>query len=383
MNDSNGHIPLASAKIDNLFVPLDGTEWHEQGIAISLLFADWFDAKLNLFFSLADLPPLVNRGLWRQRAQLSAANVNQRNIVEHADDDPLLQNGALYEYGKMVAHSYLEGIRNRLEHLDVTTTTDVAAGSPAHILTFRAQTSDNSLIIMQARPQVGIQRFIARKMSENLLTTATVPVLMHSGDKHDSNDYGEYAPRVVILPMRDEPAMAAALPYVLSIAQKANANVKIVFGEDNGVETPDQQESLLESITAQVERLHIHLDVERTDMPLDEAVAHVEGRSVGAWVIMGSRMKRGVLRRVMSSQIDNVRRLVECPVIAVPVHEILPKRESAIDRWLIDWSADRAAIESDQRRWNRRTLQRSVTGALTRIRRSDDGKESSEDDGSN
>lgn len=382
MNDNNGHIPLASAEIDNLFVPLDGTEWHEQGIAISLLFADWFGAKLNLFFSLADLPPLVNRGLWRQRAQLSAANVSHRNLVEHADDDPLLQNGALYEYGKMVAHSYLDGIRNRLEHLDVTTAKEVAAGSPAHILTFRAQTSDNSIIIMQARPQVGIQRFIARKMPENLLTTATVPVLMHSGDKHDSTDYGEYAPRVVILPMRDEPAMAAALPYVLSLAQKANADIKIVFGIDNGAATTDQQESQLESIAAQVEQLHIHLDVERTDMPLDEAVAHVEGRSVGAWVIMGSRMKRGVLRRAMSSQIDNVRRLVECPLIAVPVREILPKRESAIDRWLIDWNADRAAMESDQRWWNRRSMQRSVTGALTRIRRSDIRKDSSEDNGS-
>ena len=381
MNDDNGHIPLASADIDNLFVPLDGTEWHEQGIAISLLFADWFDAKLNLFFSLADLPPLVNRGVWRQRAQLSAANVNQRHAVEHADDDPLLQNGALYEYGKMVAHSYLDGIRDRLEHLDVSTTTDVAAGSPAHILTYRAQASENSLIIMQARPQVGIQRFIARKMSENLLTTATVPVLMHSGDKHDSEDYADYSPRVVILPMRDEPAMAAALPYVLSIAQKSNADVKIVFGTDPSVDATDLQENLLESVSAQIQHLHVHLEIERTDMPLDEAVAHVESRTVGAWVIMGSRMKRGVTRRVMSSQIDNVRRLVECPVIAVPVQEILPKRESAIDRWLIDWNADRAAIEHEPNLWNRRAMQRSVAGALTRIKRTDDNKDSSGDNG--
>lgn len=382
MDDGNGHISLASAKIDNLFVPLDGTEWHEQGIAISLLFADWFNANLNLFFSLADLPPLVNRGVWRQRAQLSAANVDQRNTVEHSDDDPLLQNGALYEYGKMMAHTYLDEIRARLEHLDVNITKDVAAGSPAHILTYRAQTSDNSLIVMQAQPQVGIQRFIARKMSENLLTTSTVPVLMHSGDQHDSDDYGDYSPRVVIVPMRDEPAMAAALPYVLSIAQKANADVKIVFGVENGVDASAQQEALLGSIAAQVDHIHVHLEVERTNLPLDEAVARAEGDAVGAWVIMGSRMKRGVTRRVMSSQIDNVRRLVDCPVVAVPVHEILPKRESAIDRWLIDWSADRAAIENDQRWWNRRTMQRSVAGALTRIRRSDDGRDSSGENGS-
>ena len=382
MNEDRGHIPQTSAKIDNVFVPLDGTEWHEQAIAISLLFADWFDASLNLFFSLADLPPLVNRGVWRQRAQLSAANVDpsREGAMEQSDDDPLLQNGALYEYGKMMAHAYLDGILARLGHLDVNTTKDVAAGSPAHILTYKAQTSENSLIVMQARPQVGIQRFVSRKMSENLLTTATVPILMNSGDRQDSNDYGDYSPRALIVPMRDESAMSAAMPYVRSIAGRANADITLVFGTDNGFNLNGRLQHVMDSIHSHVDTMHLNVDVERTELPLDDAIAQVQGKTPDSWVIMGSRMRRGVTKRVMASQVDNVRRKVECPLIAIPVHDILPKRESDIDRWLLDWKAERTAIETDER-WNRRTMQRSITGALTKIKRSDNGQASSRDNG--
>ena len=358
-------------------MPLDGTEWHEQAVALSLLFSDWFNAKLNLFFSLADLPPLVNRGEWRQRAQLSASNVNTTRAPEHSDDDPLLQNGALYEYGKMMAHSYLDEIRTRLEHLNVNITIDVAAGSPAHILSYKAQTSDNSLIVMQARPQVGWQRFVARKMSEDLLVTATVPVLMHSGDYHGHRDYRGYAPEVVLLPMRDKSAVAAALPFALSIAQKTNARIRIVDGSEKDEMPASERVKLLESINSKVEELHIPIDVVKSQLQIDDAIVKASEGVPNPWVILGSRMKRGVTKRVLASYIDNIRRAVECPIIGIPVHEILPKRESSLDRWLMEWRADRAAIENDQRWWSRRSMQRSVTGALTRIRRPDSDQDAS------
>ena len=377
LNSDNGHIALSSALIDNLFVPLDGTEWHEQAVALSLLFSDWFNAKLNLFFSLADLPPLVNRGEWRQRAQLSASNVNTTRAPEHSDDDPLLQNGALYEYGKMMAHSYLDEIRTRLEHLNVNITIDVAAGSPAHILSYKAQTSDNSLIVMQARPQVGWQRFVARKMSEDLLVTATVPVLMHSGDYHGHRDYRGYAPEVVLLPMRDKSAVAAALPFALSIAQKTNARIRIVDGSEKDEMPASERVKLLESINSKVEEMHIPIDVVKSQLQIDDAIVKASEGVPNPWVILGSRMKRGVTKRVLASYIDNIRRAVECPIIGIPVHEILPKRESSLDRWLMEWRADRAAIENDQRWWSRRSMQRSVTGALTRIRRPDSDQDAS------
>ena len=380
MEHGNGHIPLASAKIDNLFVPLDGTEWHEQAIAFSLLFSDWFDAKLNLFFSLADLPPLINRGVWRQRAQLSATNASPTTPPEVSDDDPLLQNGALYEYGKMMAHSYLDEIRERLGHLDISITTDVAAGSPAHILTYKAQTSENSLIVMQARPQAGWMRFIAQKMSESLLTATTVPVLMHSGDRHDSKDYAEFGPDVVLLPVRGEVAASTAMPFALATAQKANAPVRIISATLHNGASNGSERTLRDRLAGQFEDVNVPVEVTESDLPLDDAVASAEVDYRNPWVVMGSRMKRGVTRRVMSSQIDNVRRRVHCPILAVPVPEVLPKRESAIERWLIEWRADRAAIENDQRWWVRRSMQRSVTGALTRIRRSNNGQAPPKDD---
>lgn len=380
MSNDNGQPALASAAIENLFVPLDGTESHEQAIGLGLLFNDWFGARLHLFFSLADLPPLINMGVWRQRAQISAAYAEPTPTPQVDGNDPLLHNGALYEYGKMMAHSYLDEIRHHLEHLDIEITTDVAAGSPAHILTYKAQSVGNAIVVMQAQPQSGWRRFIARNTSENLLTTTTVPVLMHSGDFNVNDPYQDYAPSEIILPLRRAPAMHAALPYVVAIAEKTNASVKIVVANDSGPVDHDERQALVDQTAAQLEQTHVEVKAEQLDLSLESAVARVYAYSDNPWVVIGSRMRRGLAKHLMASRVDNVRRIIDCPLLAVPVAQILKKRQAAVDRWLVEWRADPGSMDSDdQRWWNRRSMQRSVTDALTRIRGSRNGEHKDDD----
>ena len=158
-------------KIRSLFVPLDGTEWHERAISYGLLISEWFGSTLDLFFSLADVPPLTRHGEWQQRAHLSLqTGEDGRNL-----GDSFINNGAIHEFGKILAIDYLSEITRRLNHLDVDIATDLSAGSPAHILSYKAQQVEESMIVMYARPQHRLRRYIRKKMAEELLRVATVP----------------------------------------------------------------------------------------------------------------------------------------------------------------------------------------------------------------
>ena len=124
-----------SVEIGSLFVPLDGTEWHERAISYGLLISKWFGSTLDLFFSLADVPPLTRHGEWRQRAHLSLDTAEQtRNR-----DASIINNGAIHEFGKILANDYLNEVTRRLEHHGVDITTDLSPG--VQLTSFRTRPS--------------------------------------------------------------------------------------------------------------------------------------------------------------------------------------------------------------------------------------------------
>jgi len=157
--------PLDPVEIESLFVPLDGSEWHERAISYAVLMSKWFGSTIDLFFSLADVPPLTRHGEWRQRAHLSLetpAETPNRS-------ESIVNNGAIHEFGKILASDYLNEITSRMKHLGIDVETDLSAGSPAHILSHKAQQHDNSIIVMYARPQHRLYRYVRKKMAEELL----------------------------------------------------------------------------------------------------------------------------------------------------------------------------------------------------------------------
>lgn len=332
---------METANIKNLFVPLDGTEWHEQAISYSLLMGEWFEATIDLFFSLADLPPLVKHGEWQQRAE-----VNSRLEVspDYWNQNTLSQNGGNYQFGKALAYDYLREITKRLQHLNIELNQDVAAGNPAYILTHKAQTAGDSMIIMYAHPQHRIQRYINRKMAEELLTITTVPLMMDNNDEKVSH-FRNLAPETIILPLRSMNSARAALPYVTAIAAKSQAKIQLIqpsmtgkWEEEANREFIDQTEKSL---------LDQGFDIEKTNSGPDMCDSIVEAHlnSPKPWVILGSRMKRGFTRRIFPSLADNVRREVSCPLLVVPQPEVIKQRNDNIERWLIDWRAGQTELD--------------------------------------
>lgn len=328
-----------SVEIGSLFVPLDGTEWHERAISYGLLISEWFGSTLDLFFSLADIPPLTRHGEWRQRAHLSLDTAEQtRNR-----DASIINNGAIHEFGKILANDYLNEVTRRLEHHGVDITTDLSAGSPAHILSYKAQQASDSMIVMYARPQNRIRRYVRKKMAEELLSVATVPVFMVNDDRNIDIRYIRIKPESVIVPLRVEGAMKVCLPYALAIAKKNNVPIQIVESNIEYRRNRREFDRAREYLSKVLEESPVEHSFRASRLGITNSLSAAHKSSPYSWIVMGSRMRYGFSRNFWPSVADNIRREVSCPVLAVPHAEVIPKREEQLKRWIDDWLAHQDA----------------------------------------
>ena len=324
-----------SVEIGSLFVPLDGSEWHERAISYGLLISKWFGSTLDLFFSLADVPPLTRHGEWRQRAHLSLDTAE----LPRNRDASMVNNGAIHEFGKILANDYLNEVTQRLEHHGVDITTDLSAGSPAHILSYKAQQTGESMIVMYARPQSRFRRYVRKKMAEELLSVATVPVLMVNDDPDIDIRKIRITPESVIVPLRVESAMTACLPYALAIAEKNGVHIQIVESNVEYRRNRREFDRSREYLSKVLEESPVEHSFRASREGITNSLSAAHMSSPYSWIVMGSRMRHGLTRNFWPSVADNIRREVSCPVLAVPHAEVIPKREARLKRWIDDWLA--------------------------------------------
>ena len=321
-----------SVDIGTIFVPLDGSEWHERAISYGLLISKWFGSILDLFFSLADVPPLTRQGEWRQRAHLSVDPASDMIGADEAISD----NGALHEFGKILAYDYLKQITSRLEQHGVEVLTDLSAGSPAHILSYKAFETTSSMIVMYAHPQHRFQRYVRKKMADELLSVATVPVLMVNDDPETDIRDITISPESIILPLRLESAMRACLPYAISFARKASMGILML---ESNVEYRRNRRLFDQARNYTFDALdksEVDYSTQAYDLGLTNALKEAHTSSPFSWIVMGSRMRYGFTRNFLPSVADNIRREVSCPVLAVPQSEVIPKREQRLNRWMTE-----------------------------------------------
>ncbi len=342
-----------SSLIDSVFVPLDGSEWHERAINQALLLCNWFGAKLDLFFSLADVPPLTRHGEWQQRAHLSVDPIGGSDA---SGGDPLILHGAIHEFGRILARDYLGEIARRLREVaDVEIETALAAGSPAHILAYKALDAVNSVIVMYARPQQRIRRYLNKKMAEQLLAVTTSPVLMVNDDLTDDEPISAAEPPSVIVPLRVESAMRACLPYAIAVAAKTDCRITLL---QSIVERKRNRVPFRDALTYTLQALEhggVEYLVDVYDTGLTDALVREHQNSPSSWIAMGSRMRRGLTRHLFPSVVDNIRREVTCPILVVPQREILAKREEDLEQWLYEWSAHNDPIYYNGVNWGSRS----------------------------
>ncbi len=332
---SSTHNERDPVRVSSLFVPLDGSEWHERAIHYGVLLSKWFGSTLDLFFSLADVPPLTRHGEWRQRAHLSIeTGENSRHL-----DQSFVNNGAIHEFGKILANDYLNELSRRIDHLGIDIATDLSAGSPAHILSYKAQQSDNSMIVMYARPQHRFRRYVRKKMAEELLEVSTVPILMINDDPDVDMGDIQLTPPFVVVPLRVKSAMEACLPYAVAIAQKAGVDIRLFESNLDYRRNRELFDEAREYTLKYLDQSDIDYSIRSINLGTTDTLAVAHRHSPFSWIVMGSRMRRGFTRRFLPAVADNIRREVACPVLAVPQADIIPNRQKRLDRWLRDWLA--------------------------------------------
>ncbi len=319
--------------IEALFVPLDGSEWHERAISYAVLISQWFESKIDLFFSLSDVPPLTRHGEWQQRAHLTL-DVHPSNLQQA---ESMINNGAFHEFGKILAYDYLNEITRRMQHVGVEVETDLSAGSPAHILSHKALQVSNSIIVMYARPQHRLRRYVRKKMAEELMSVTTVPLLMVNDDPEIDIRPITLSPDSLIVPLRIESAMRSCLPYAITIAATAGIRIRLL---ESNVEYRRNRQLFDRSREISLEILDASSADYRVmsyNYGLTESLLRAHRASPFSWIVMGSRMRRGLSRRLLPSVADNIRREVTCPVLAVPHAEIIAERQEKLRRWMGHW----------------------------------------------
>ena len=362
-----------TVEIDSLFIPLDGSEWHERAISYGLLINEWFGSTLDLFFSLADVPPLTRHGEWRQRAHLSVETVENAREVNASS----VSNNALHEFGKTLANDYLKEITRQLEPYDVDVATDLSAGSPAHILCYKAQQAGNSMIVMYARPQGRIRRYVRKKMAEELMSVTTVPVLMVNDDPDVDMRKIKLSPESVIVPLRSESSMRASIPYAISIARKNDVSIQFVESNVEYRRNRREFDRAREYLSEELDGVSIDHSFRASDLGITNSLAAAHASSPFSWIVMGSRLRYGLSRNIWPAVADNIRREVSCPVLAVPDREVIPKREGQLRRWIVEWLAHHDAssvLDTDvTKRPRRRGWAQQITSLYTYDERDGNG----------
>jgi hypothetical protein len=176
-------------------------------------------------------------------------------------------------------------------------------------------------------------------MAEELLSVAFAPVLMINDNPEIDIRETQLSPASIIVPLRIESAMRACLPYAVTIARKANVDIRIFESKLEYRRNRKLFDRAREYSLEYLDGSGVDYSIRSIRLGMTDTLTVAHRHTPSSWIVMGSRMRRGFTRRFLPSVADNIRREVSCPVLAVPQAEIIPQRRERLKRWRDDWLA--------------------------------------------
>lgn len=124
------------------------------------------------------------------------------------------------------AERYLGGIAERLRERGVNVETIVVAGEPARVLIEEAEPQHADLIILSTHGRSGLGRWIYGSVADQVMRTATVPVLLIPSGCHFRWP-DQRAPRILV-PLDGSPLAEGALKPAVALADSLAASLILV-----------------------------------------------------------------------------------------------------------------------------------------------------------
>ncbi len=298
-------IPLTM--YDRIVIAVDGSDEAKRAARRGLQLAQGFDATVDV---------------------LSVIEQKALRLTETSDEKTRLRargEEALTE---------IEELASELGH---SVTTRLTEGKPAVQISEYADEQDVDLIVVGRQGLTGLGRRLLGGVTEHLLHRSDVPVLVVSGENHDSGSESDYS-RILITTDGSENA-EVAIPHGIAIAQRYESDVHVLNVVDlqaaGGVfNAGGLEKEFVDRLDARgqdaVDRVADKIEESAPNRTVKTAVERLrsfEGAAGGVreyveendvdLVVMGSHGRSNLQRQLIGSVASTVLRTVDVPVLVV------------------------------------------------------------------
>ena len=156
---------------ENVLVPTDGSDAATKAAVHGFGLAKWHDATVHLLYVAEEPPP----GAMDETGVFGDAGVT----TFPEDINPVLE-----EMGSQA----VEDLATLADELNVEAATEVLSGRPDEAIRRFADEGDIDLIVTGTRERGSVDRLLHRSVTERVLRSTTVPVLVVHTDDEDFED---------------------------------------------------------------------------------------------------------------------------------------------------------------------------------------------------
>jgi nucleotide-binding universal stress UspA family protein len=300
-----------SQRIDSVLLPIDGSEnvhpWVQRGIDIA--------ATLG-----ADLHVLAVMDVRELDPSLSNLDDDDRGDREQQIETEIEQTA--------------ESVAGRARtHLSSRIRTAVERGIPAETITGYADSHGTDLIVMGSHGRGGLERALLGSVTERVLRTTSVPVIVIPRDD-DDDEQGDGSYEDILLPTDGSENADVAVEWGIDLAGAYDATIHTVYSVDTsrfaGIEGTDDLydaieetgQDVLESIRRRARAADVSVAATIGSGPAAQVLlSYSEDHDIDM-IVMGTHGRSGIERYVVGSVTETVVRNADVPVCCVPMAEL-------------------------------------------------------------
>jgi len=304
--------------LDRILVPLDGSDESERALPYAAMITRRLQGEINLFHCLQPMHPV---------------QAGRPGQVPYPD--------AQHDRGSHLATSYLEEVKARLKPAGLRSRWNVATGSAAPLIAYRAATGRIGLTVMASHNTPRVVRGIQSNVTANLWRLSAGPLFLVNRAHIKVNGSPPLTPETIFVPFNESETARAALPIATTLAMALESRLVLLLNApaneernaDNTVEKVLPQNVAAREVAEELTESGCHTEIEHISGGVI-GVARRQLQERGSWVIAGSHMRSGLVRILKGSEGDNFLRKCRGPLIVVPKPSISTSREKRLRKYM-------------------------------------------------
>jgi len=257
-------------------------------------------------------------------AETHGGTVHVLNVADTTHDSVTRIQGEIIDVLEHEGETVVEAAAERAAERGVPTVTDVVQGGVAATVEAYAAEYGIDLVAIPTRGRTGLERLFLGSTTDRVLRRSSVPVLTLD----PADDATPYPARNVLVPTDGSAGAEGALGVSTELAAETGAALHvlcIVDESDPGTDVSadaagDRASETVEKAVSVAEDAGVEsvVGTVETAPSIRRAIESYVGTHDVGLVVMGTRGRRGLERRLLGSVTERIVRSASVPVVAVP-----------------------------------------------------------------